>query len=200
MRWMLEKFVNIRASIYDLDMSVKRQICFARVWCLVEAHKACTMVGTPYIMKVGQHVLRADGSLAFIPAPEEHATGSLLSVDVEKAEATVESDRQRIIDDIVAGVGVDKLNSTIRGAIGAAMDIKNSAMQCAACGDADAIQTVLADPKSIFDISAGGFEGLLKALLDSDIITDIDMKDDDGSTALILCFCGMVMSPVYEPC
>ncbi len=30
---------------------------------------------------------------------------SLLSVDVEKAEATVESDRQRIIDDIDAGVG-----------------------------------------------------------------------------------------------
>ena len=27
-------------SIYDLDMSVKRQICFLRVWCLVEAHKA----------------------------------------------------------------------------------------------------------------------------------------------------------------
>ena len=37
---------NGRASIYDLDMSVKRQICFARVWCLVEAHKACTMPDT----------------------------------------------------------------------------------------------------------------------------------------------------------
>ena len=37
-----------------------------------------------------------------------------------------------------------------------------SALQCAACGDADAVRKVLADPKSILDISGGGFENLLK--------------------------------------
>ncbi len=175
-----------QTSIYDLDMSVKRQICFARVWCLVEAQKACSMIGLPFIMKVGQHVLGADGSLAFDPAPDDMLKVLYCSVDVEKAEATVRSDRQRIIADIVAGVGVDKLNSTIRGAIMAAMNIKNSAMQCAACGDGNAIQTLLADAKSIFEICAGGFESLLKTLLDSAIITDINMKDDDryGVTAL----------------
>ena len=180
------------ASIYDLDMSVKRQICFARVWCLVEAHKACTMPDTPYMMKVGHHVLGADGSLEFIPAPRSMLDVLYCSVDVEKAEATVVSDKQRIIDGIVAGVGVAKLNSTIRGAINAAMWMKNSIVQCAACGDADAIKTVLADPKSIFDVSNGGFVNLLKALLDSDIITDIDRKEEDdevGGTALINASC-----------
>jgi hypothetical protein len=143
-----------KASIFDLDMSVKRQICFARVWCLVEAHKACTMDGMPYIMKVGHHVLGEDGSLAFKSAPENMLQVLYYSVDVMKAEATVESDRQRIIDSVAAGVGVDKLNSTIRGAIMASMVIENSTMQCAACGDADAIETMLADPESILEISA----------------------------------------------
>ena len=32
----------------------------------------------------------------------------------------------------------------------------------AACGYADALKIVLADPKSILDISSGGFENLLK--------------------------------------
>ncbi len=174
------------ASIYDLDMSVKRQICFARVWCLVEAHKACTMPDTPFIMKVGRHALRADGSLEFKSAPQNMLEVLYFNVDVMKAEATVESDRQRIIDDINAGVGVDKLNSTIRDAIGAATDIKNSAIQCAACGDADAIASVLADPNSIVEISAGGFGKLLKTLLESGIVTDIDKGDEQDYTALIL--------------
>ena len=71
------------------------------------------------MMKVGHHVLGADGSLEFIPVPE-HARGSLLQCRCGEAEATVDSDKQRIIDGIVAGVGVAKLNSTIRGAIMAA--------------------------------------------------------------------------------
>jgi hypothetical protein len=173
-------------SIYDLDMSVKRQICFARVWCLVEAHKACAMPGLPFMMKVGQHVLRADGTLEFIPAPGDMIHNLYYSVDVEKAEATVQSDRQRIINDIVAGVGVNKLNSTIKSAM-AEGNTTNSTTLCAACGDENAIQTVLADPENIFDICGGGFESLLKALLDSDIIADIDMRmkdENNGATAL----------------
>ena len=55
----------------------------------------------------------------------------------------------------------------------------------AACGYADALKIVLADPKSILYISAKGFENLLKVLLKCDIVQDIDMKDEDGYTALM---------------
>ena len=65
-------------------------------------------------------------------------------MNIEKAEATVESDRARILSDIRKGVGVQKLNNTIRGSImgaTAAAGIKNyTTIQCAACGDSEAMQ------------------------------------------------------------
>ena len=70
--------MNGTASIFDLEMSVKRQICFARVWCLVEAHKACTMDGMPYIMKVGPSRFRRGWFSGIQICSSEHVGSSIL--------------------------------------------------------------------------------------------------------------------------
>ena len=97
----------------SLSAGVRKQIAFMRVWCLVEACQAAQMENMPYILKCGRYVKKEDGSLAF------ESNGGMLEklsylVNIEKAEATVESDRLRIIGEVRDTVGIDRLNSIIR--------------------------------------------------------------------------------------
>lgn len=142
-------------------------------------------------MKAGSHRLtHGDGIVEFIPNLNMlHCLIHL--VNIEKAEATVESDRARILSDIRKGVGVQKLNSTIRGSIiGAvtASGIKNyTTIQCAACGDSEAMQLMREDTESSLGASAGGFTRLLRELLDDgDGAASIEEKDNNGLTSLML--------------
>ena len=85
-------------NIQAIPAAVRKKICFMRVWCLVEAQQACKM-GIPYIMKCGSFSLDGKGDVHF------NANGYMLEkmiylVNVEKAEATVASDRERIIESI----------------------------------------------------------------------------------------------------
>ena len=176
-----------------LPVAARKQICFMRVWCLVEAHKACSMPDMPIIMKIGAHRLVGDGSLVFDATNVETMADLLVTlVDVENAEATVESDRKRIINDVRAGVGLDQLNSAIRGAITGCgpgyddvLDKSRAIAPCAACGDEIHRQTILSDPSSIFLLAQMGFINLLQDILLT-AGADVNAKDEGGATAVML--------------
>lgn len=160
-----------------------------RVWCLVEAHKACTMQGMPIIMKGGSYALREDDG-AIIFEPDWLMLWRLMDlVDISKAEATVESDKERILNDIVNGVGVNRLNSVIRGAIAGAYSaafLEDSiVVQCAACGDSEPLKQTLSNPTSIFSAAASGYLNLLAKILDSGV--DVNLKSDHSGSSNLSC-------------
>ena len=129
-----------------LPPGIRRQICFMRVWCLVEAQKACSMADMPYIMKGGSYELTNDERIVKFVPNNEMLKKLVWLVNVEKAEATVKSDYERIIRNIRDTIGVEKINSAIRGSIlGALFATENydcDMVQCAACGDPEALQMV----------------------------------------------------------
>lgn len=112
MSWHDLKSCNILA----LPLAIRKQICFLRVWCLVEAHQACSMEDMPILYKCGSHLRLPDGSVEFKPDWQMLENLKML-VNVMKAEATVESDKERILRSIANGAGLDALNRVIRGAI-----------------------------------------------------------------------------------
>ena len=178
-----EKDAMLRNS-FALPLNIRKQICFMRVWCLVEAHKACSIKGMPIIMKGGSYALReSDGAIMF--EPDWLMLWRLMDlVDICKAEATVESDRERIINDIVNGVGVDRLNSVIRGAIAGAYSAAflddSIIVQCAACGDSESLSQALCSPTSIFSASASGYLDLLAKFLTSGV--DVNSRCSHNGT------------------
>jgi hypothetical protein len=152
-------------NIHALPQAVRKKICFMRVWCLVEAQQACQM-GIPYIMKCGSYEVDENGGVCF-KSNKEMLKRMIYLVDVNKAEATVASDRERIIADVEKTVGKKTLNSTIRGSIiaGFFSDENSALVACAACGDEEAIRLLMEDPSSILNIAKGGYIGLLRRLV-----------------------------------
>ena len=169
---------------------VRKMICFMRVWCLVEAQQACKM-GIPYIMKCGSYALRDDGNVVF-NENEEVLRNMIYLVNVQKAEASVASDRERILQSIEADVGIDKLNSTIRGSIiggwSGASNIASSLISCAACGDQDALEVLLQDGDNIVIVAGKGYLSLVHVLLQQG--ADVGTQDNDGRTALMFASVG----------
>ena len=114
-------------------------------------------------------------------------------MNVEKAEATVASDRERIIESIKKDVGIEALNSIIRGSIIAgiifAREEKSALIGCAACGDQEAIALMMKDPSNIFDIAMGGFIDLLRRLV-GEGGADVNAADKDGRTAVMFASIG----------
>jgi hypothetical protein len=81
----------------------------------------------------------------------------------------VESDKARILTDIDTSMGIDKLNNILRGIIlrgrVSKSDCFSRVVQCAACGDAKAIEAVLFDPsESLRVVSTSGYIKLLEIL------------------------------------
>ena len=139
-------------------------------------------------MKCGSFSLDGKGDVHF------NANGDMLEkmsflVNVDKADATVASDRERIIESITNDVGIEALNSIIRGSILAgiifAENEKSALIGCAACGDQEAIALMMKDPSNIFDIAMGGFIDLLRRLVDEGG-ADVNAANKDGLTAVIL--------------
>ena len=174
-----------------ISESERKKIAFLRVWCLVEIAAAALKAGMTLVMKCGNHVIdSSDGSVRFESKADVLYKLSML-VDISKAEATVASDKARILQDIEQqqSGGIEHLNQVIRGVLTGAFFLarygdKGSTVQCAACGDADAISIVLSDPTSYTPIVAvGGYLALLRQLLER----RADVKDWAGtvSTAMM---------------
>ena len=182
----MDNFAMVSGNIQAIPAAVRKKICFMRVWCLVEAQQAYKM-GIPYIMKCGSYSLDVKGGIHF------NANGDMLHkmkflVNVEKAEATVASDRERIIETIEKDVGIEALNSIIRGSIIACSQFagneKSALISCAACGDQGAIALMIEDPSNIFDIAMGGFIDLLRRQV-GEGGADVNTANKDGSTAVM---------------
>ena len=180
--------INSNTKWYDkrhtvISPMVRKQISFMRVWCLVEAAKAASMPHIKYIVKCGKHKMtkteesREDTeekvtrvSIDFIESARMLENLHHI-VDVESADATVPSDKEKIIDDIRNGIGIDKLNSVIVGSLQGALAGKSfiggssSMVQCAACGDEDLMDLITEDKQSILMAAANGFTDLLEKLL-----------------------------------
>ena len=176
-------------NIHAIPGHIRRMICFMRVWCLIEAQQACKM-GIPYIMKCGSHALSDDGEVTF-EENDRVLEKMIYLVNVEKAEASVASDRERILQSIEADVGVEKLNSTIRGSIIGGFlvtSVVSSVLSCAACGDQEALELALQQDGNIVDVAGKGFVGLLHAFLQQG--ADAGIQGNNGSAALMLASAG----------
>lgn len=170
-----------------LPFPVRRQISFLRVWCLVEIHAACQK-GMPIIMKAGSYKRKDDESVEF------KSNGDMLDklsyfIDIRNAEATVASDKSRILASIESGVGADALNSKARGAIfgGYAIAFDGCAsIGCAVMEDPEPLKLVLSENNKyyLFAAAGGGYKDLLKKFLD--VGTDINqVSNEHGSSALL---------------
>ena len=160
----------------NIDWSLRRMICFSRVWCLVEAHQACSMPDIPIIMKCGNYKLKdscSEGSDVEFESDIRMLYRLITLVDIEQAEATVQSDRERILTNIRNGVGIQKLNSVIRGACRGAYSAhqqeNGGEIACAACGDPRAVEKLMNNINidSICEVCSLGFLALLKKMLES---------------------------------
>lgn len=143
------------------------QLAFLRVWCLVEVH-AAILSGAVIILKAGTHDTFLENQMHFV-SNISMPRNLVHFVDIRSAEATIPSDKQRILSDIESsGKGIESINDTIRAFLsGAVMAVKHSVMQCAACEDKLALERVLSDPtKYIVSIAACGYIELLRRVID----------------------------------
>jgi len=173
----------------DLIPAVDRKkIAFLRVWCLVEIAAAAKKIDMPIIMKCGSHKVNSDGSIEF-ESKSDLLKNLFFLIDINQAEATVESDKERILSGIQDHFTVEGLNGVIRGVLIGALVIAifgdiGSIVQCAACGDRSALQFIMTDPtKSVFAVAAGGYKKILQMIIKTRV--NVNAKDNVCWTALM---------------
>ena len=146
--------------------SAKARVPFFRIWCLYEIFYA-THFGKPIAMKGGSCRLEGPAGQRVMSFESDAVLlGKICcAIDVDHAEATAASDRAMIFDKILSFEGgVAGFNGRVRGVISGAMTAcEHPALQCAACGDADAMAVVRARPEEFFaKAAAGGFLTVMK--------------------------------------
>ena len=104
-------------------------------------------------------------------------------IDVANAEATIQSDKDRILSCIQESPGgIDWLNSKVKGLINGAYACE-SVVQLAAFGDEHALSTMLALPFAIHSAASAGYLKLLVViLLDG---SNIHKTNNEGLTAMM---------------
>lgn len=176
-----------------IPAQVRKQIAFFRVWCLVEVHAAADMhklTDMPIIFKAGSFKSDPEASNGVVFVANWKMLNRLVYlVDVEQAEATVASDRDRIMTSIEEGVGIAALNAVVRGALAGAQGMSllgdlAACVCCSACGDAGAMAVALAAPTTyLFAAASGGFLSVMKRLIAAG--ADVHAANDQGMTALV---------------
>jgi hypothetical protein len=183
-----------------LSLSVRKQISFLRVWCLVEVHTAAMMPTMPLIMKVGSHQLLDDGSVSFMNSSSDLFSRLSYLVDIDQAEATVVSDKEHILSSIRESCGVDHLNHVIRGTLNGATMLTTlnnaSLIQCAACGDAGALETILSDDSNLIGVSAAGYTGIVEKFICNG--ANITYRDSGGQTCLMAAAMGGIYTHICK--
>lgn len=179
------KMAGMDAFYYRSDKlspETRKKIAFFRVWCLVEMHAAIEINGMAIVMKGGHHTRTSGGFIGFKSYPGMLSKIGYM-IDIHNAEATVQSDRDRIMADIEKNPGgVDALNRSVRAAVfGGQNCAQYPLVQCAACGDQHAIDSLTAE--SIVAVASGGYLNLLHRLIDRGV--DINHKDKNGETAVV---------------
>eukprot|EP01036_Dinobryon_divergens_P025955 gene25955-34555_t len=147
--------------------AAKARVPFFRIWCLYEIFYAA-IEGKPIVMKGGSYRLEEgpDGNQTIYFLSDYYMLEKMyLAVDVEKADATVASDKAMIFKKILSyEEGVEGFNGKVRGVInGATACVMHPDLLCAVCGDAAAMAIVRERSASFFSIAAaGGFQAVLE--------------------------------------
>ena len=168
----------------------KKKIIFLRIWCLVELH-AAAVNEIPIIFKCGAYHINEKCNFEF---KSNFEMLSLLydKIDINNADATVKSDKTRILNDIESEFGIEKLNKVVRGVLKAGLafnsypDMNRTAqyIQNAACGDQVAKSIVFQDLSNNLRIaSIGGYVRIVEELLQKG--ADVNHKCQIGTTALM---------------
>ncbi len=181
---------DISVNFDKLPSNIRVQIAFFRVWCLVEIHAAATSSGVHMMLKGGNHDRFNNTGRPLFKSNQDtiNALGNV--VDIRKAEATILSDKERILADIEANGGVDELNRIVKRMISGSLSAsKHPLVQCAVCGDQSALQAILANPTEyLIAATACGDRTLFHALLaaGADVNTSFEERCYGGEyTALM---------------
>lgn len=155
----------VTTKTLDVPFEVRVQIAFLRVWCLVEIH-AAVVARVAIVMKGGSFARTDSGAIEFRTNSEMLSTLSQV-IDINKAEASVESDKERILAEISASVGVSTLNEIVRGVVyGGYMCTFDPAVQNAACGDHFAEYLLEKSPAKYLDnVINCGYDKLLQLMI-----------------------------------
>ena len=182
-------FRDVRPSQSD-----RSQIAFFRVWCLVEL-AAALRHARPLVMKCGTANVRrtSGGGASFSFEPDVVMLTKLQwMVQVEKASASVEADRARIIAAVRHDPGSVQLDSAIKGAISGAVEaLRRPTLQRCALGEAAALREAVAEAggaaEALRCAAAGGYVGLLRDIeagWGGEIDVDEAAAAEDGMAAL----------------
>lgn len=180
----------IARNISVLSPATRRQVAFFRVWCLVEIQAAAMTQGMAVIMKGGSHHIKDDGSVEF-NSNRDMLTILLFLVDIANAEATVPSDRERILQQVEQFEGgTEGLNNKVKGIISGSLScVGDAVVQCAACGDRNAIEAVISRPDSIVTSAGAGYADLVRQLIASG--ADVRARDvQHGGTSMVFAAIG----------
>ena len=162
--------IDIVEGKVTLEAAVRRTVPFFRIWCLFELHTAASM-GTPVVMMIGAGSQDAG---RYHPAGWDTCRNLMYLVNSEKAEASVEADRERILREVRASPGgVVAMDSAIRGMVlGALESADQPLVQACACGSPQALQELARAAAEAGDggwgllqaAASGGYERVLRAL------------------------------------
>jgi hypothetical protein len=169
--------------------AVSAQVAFCRVWCLVEIQAALEH-GVPILMRCGNFVTAANNGRAFRSDIDTLSNMGGL-VNVERAEAAVAADKDRILASVRAmSGGCTALDSLIRGAITGGYFLAGdtavaAAVRAAACGEPELLATLSLSEQqdALYAAASGGFTRAVTALLAAG--ADVNELDDCEHSALI---------------
>ena len=185
------------------------KIAFFRVWCLVEIAAAVTH-SIPLVLMCGKASNTSNDSSdisdnsgisgssvtsdeVFFECDQDMLQTLIWLVNIEEADASVETDKIRILNNVRASPGgATLLNSIIKGAINGAMESMGGNIQKAALGQPDAVRLAIENEETskqelICCAAAGGYRNILDQLLEEFGATyDLEERnsDDEGGTAL----------------
>ena len=192
----MDQRLALKKDISQIPDRDRKKIAFYRVWCLVEIAAACEM------MKKGKmNIVMKCVALQGIPKTQRDLLeGKLLVenkkmmarmsevVDVRRAEATVEADREKIMSKL--GKNCIELNRIVRATcLGARSAMGCPQISAAACGDLNvkSVRQFLSEnPSQAFYVAAGGgFLNVIKFLYEVVGSQLLSRKCKENRTALV---------------
>jgi len=141
--------------------------------------------GMPIIFRGGSYFLDdSNGSIHLKQVDSSMHDKLPYLIDISNAEATVESDKTRIMKMIDEIVGIANLNTRLRGIILGASQSNGLSevsrlVSCAACQDFEALSVILSDPLRYISYAAScGYTNVLAKILE----LGVDPDKSSGST------------------
>jgi ankyrin repeat protein len=188
-----------------LNASERRSIPFMRTWCLAEINSAVEF-NIPLIIACGKNKIDTNCTDMYKRFIFETNTPLMYNMQflvfVENSEAQFKEDSIRILNEVINGVGIDRVNDTVKGAIISSMySSKCHCIRLAVLGFMNLLNNQIKHwnvnnkDKDLFDsliaCCIGGYIDLFNYIIDKTCTFDnilnnfLLIKDEDGITLLI---------------